>query len=232
VDAEADLSLRDIPPLQAIPLINFGSYTICLEFIFVALCVALLAVGPPSIVASSGAIPSGWPKVIVCVLGFIIVAWQVLGIVSIKTEKTALYRTYIRINFLLTLITLIVTLAFFAVSAARHSAALESCVALYGNTPAGSSSSSDLTNVGETICSIFIWVQVGCMGLLIILIGLTQVSDKTKWWGVAWKQSQLLKASSLAVHVLLSTSVWTEHEKGGSGPQVVSCRSQQWSAKV
>ncbi|UZJ51737.1 hypothetical protein CBS101457_001057 [Exobasidium rhododendri] len=161
----------------AIPLINFGSYTICLEFIFVALCVALLAIGPPSIVASSGSLPSGWPRAIVCVLGFVVVAWQIVGIVSIKKEKTGLYRTYIRINFLLTLVTILVTLAFFAVSAARHSAALTSCVALYGNAPAGSSStsSSELSGVGETICNIFIWVQVGCMGLLIALIGLTQL---------------------------------------------------------
>ena len=164
----------------AIPLINFGSYTICLEFIFVALCVALLAVGPPSIVATTGPLPSGWPKIVVCILGFIVVAWQVVGLVSIKKEKTSLYRTYIRINFLLTLVTIFVTLAFFAVSAARHSVALDNCVAQYANVPAGSSSTgaSQLDGVGRTICDIFIWVQVGFMGLLIALIGLTQVSEE------------------------------------------------------
>lgn len=159
---------------QAIPLINFGAYTICLEFIFVALCVALLAIGPPSIVATNGAIPSGWPKAIVCIFGFINIAWQFIGIFSIKREKTGLYRIYIRINFILTLLTILITLAFFAVSAARHSVALTNCVNLYGNTPEGSSS-SDLSGVGTTICNIFLWVQVGCMGLLIALIGLTQV---------------------------------------------------------
>lgn len=149
-----------------------------MEFIFVALCVALLAVGPPSIVATNGAIPSGWPKAIVCVLGFIIVAWQIVGIISIKLERTTLYRTYIRINFILTLVTIVVTLAFFAVSAVRHSSALTNCVAQYGSSPAGSSG-TQLQNAGETICNIFLWVQVGCMGLLIALIGLTQVSRLT-----------------------------------------------------
>ena len=130
-----------------------------------------------------------------------------------------LFRSYIRINFLLTLITILVTLAFFAIAAARHSTALTSCVALYGNTPAGSSSaSSGLGSVGSTICNIFLWVQVGFMGLLIALIGLTQVSGLS---------SDLLMKTQLtrfipAVHVHVSTSVWSRDAQSNAGAQGVS----------
>jgi hypothetical protein len=160
-----------------VPLINMGSYTICLQFMFVAACTIILALVPPTIVATMGALPSGFPKYIVAVLALISLICQVVGIVAIKREAPRLYRTYIRINFVLTLLVIVATLAFFAVAAARHSVALQSCVAAYGATPAGSSSmgSSALQNLGSTICNIFIWVQVGFMGLLIAVIGLTQL---------------------------------------------------------
>lgn len=110
-------------------------------------------------------------------LGVIAFLWQIVGLVSIKREQPRLYRTYIRINFLLSLVIIIVTLAFFAVAAARHSTALSACTAAYGSQPAGSSTlgSSALQDLGSKICNIFIWVQVGFMGLLIGLIGLTQL---------------------------------------------------------
>lgn len=162
---------------KALPLINFGAYSLCIEFAVIALCVAILAVAPPQIVATMGALPGGFSKIIVCVLAIIILLWQVVGIVSIKREATRLYRIYIRVNFILTLLTILATLVFFVVSAARHSAAVTACTAAYGATPAGSQSTgtSDLTNVGTKICDIFIWVQIGFMGLLLVLIGLTQV---------------------------------------------------------
>lgn len=124
-----------------------------------------------------GSLPSGFPKIIVCILGIAAMVWQIVGLVSIKQEKTRLYRAYIRVNFLLTLLTIVVTLAFFGVAAARHSVALDSCTAAYGSTPEGSSSvgSVELDDIGNKICNVFIWVQVGFMGLLIALIGFTQL---------------------------------------------------------
>lgn len=153
-----------------------GAYTICVQFAVIALCVVILAVAPPQIVATMGALPSGFPKIIVCILGVIALLWQAVGIAAIKREANRMYRTYIRVNFILTLVTIIVTLVFFAVAAARHSTALAACTAAYGNPPLGSQSlGSELDSIGSTICNIFIWAQVGFMGLLIILIGLTQV---------------------------------------------------------
>lgn len=160
-----------------LPLINFGSYTICIEFMFVSLCIIILAVAPPQIVATMGALPSGFPKIIVAILGVLAFLWQIAGIISIKREQPRFYRTYIRINFVLVLVILVVTLAFFAASAAQHSKSLTACTAAYGSTPQGSNSmgNSTLQQLGQTICNVFIWVQVGAMGLLLAVIGLTQL---------------------------------------------------------
>lgn len=143
----------------------------------VALCIIILALAPPQIVATMGALPSGFPKIIVAILGVVAFVWQIAGIVSIKREQTRFYRTYIRINFVLVLVILAVTLAFFAVSAAQHSKSLTACTAAYGSQPQGSNSmgNSTLESLGSTICNIFIWVQVGAMGVLLVLIGLTQL---------------------------------------------------------
>lgn len=162
------------PSKQAIPLINVGSYTICAQFAIVAFCTLILSVAPPSIVAATGSLPAGWPKFIVLVLALAVLLWQIVGVVAIRRERTGLYRSYIRINFLLTLVTIVVTTAFFAVAAARHSVALDSCDAAYGSSPDGNTI-TELNDVGRTICNIFIWVQVGAMGILLLVIGLMQV---------------------------------------------------------
>ena len=159
---------------------NAGAYLIVAECAFVALAVGVLALAPPSIVATMGAIPS-WSKGLVAALGFITFVWQVFGLVSVAKEKTSLYRTYIRVNFLLTLIIIVVTLAFFAVSASRHSDSVNTCVNTYAqpiaftsDLPTGSSTPSTQAS-GRDICNIFIWVQTGVMAGLIALIGLTQL---------------------------------------------------------
>ncbi|PWN54220.1 hypothetical protein IE53DRAFT_383184 [Violaceomyces palustris] len=165
----------------AVPLVNAGAYFLVLEAAFVSLVVAILALVPPSIVATMGAIPS-WSKGLIAALGLITFFWQTLGLFSIIRQSTAMYRTYIRINLILTLITIVSALAFFAVSAVRHSTALDSCVAKFGSTPSGdgsglaiSQATSALDGSGRDICNVFIWVQIGVMGGLIVLMGVTQL---------------------------------------------------------
>ncbi|SPO34734.1 uncharacterized protein PSFLO_00205 [Pseudozyma flocculosa] len=165
----------------AVPLVNAGAYFLVLEFAFVALVTAILALAPPQIVATMNVIPS-WSKSLVAALGFITFFWQPLGLFAIAKQKSGLYRLYIRINFLLTCIVLACTAAFLAVSAARHNEALDACTAVYGNTPASSGTgiavsqaTSALDGSGRTICNVLTWAQVGTMGGLIVLMGLTQL---------------------------------------------------------
>ncbi|PWN45625.1 hypothetical protein IE81DRAFT_272091, partial [Ceraceosorus guamensis] len=166
----------------AFPLVNAGAYVIIIETFLVALAVLVLALAPPAIVAATGSLPAGWPKYIVAIIALIIMLLQPVGLFAVIKQRPSLYRGYLRIATILVLAEILVTLAFFAVAAARHSTALESCIALYANTPQGdgagfSTSQTDnaLDGVGDTICNVWIWIQVGLMGLLIALVGITQV---------------------------------------------------------
>lgn len=175
---------RHLGPLaQALPLVNFGAYAIIIEVAFVSLCVGILALAPPSIVATMGALP-GWTKGLMAAFGFITFVWQLLGLISVARESPSLYRFYIRINFLLTLIIIVLAIAFFATSAAKHSDSLNACINNYGAAPNTSGTgiqiaqaSDALSGTGHDICNIFIWVQVGVMGLLLVVLGFTQVSS-------------------------------------------------------
>ncbi|KIS71789.1 uncharacterized protein UMAG_00221 [Mycosarcoma maydis] len=166
-----------------LPIINAGAYLLVLETAFVALAVGICALVPPTIVAGEGVIPS-WSKVLVATLGFITLAWQIIGLISVARQMPTLYRTYLRINFVLTFAIIIATVAFLIVAAAQHNKAVSACVSKYGVIPASSQSSSSLSlqsqsmdvfsQSGQDICNIFVWAQTGVMAGLIVLLGLTQ----------------------------------------------------------
>lgn len=181
------ISSLSLSHTQAIPLVNVGAYALILEWFLVSLCIIVLALAPPEIVAADGSLPSSWPKIVVALLGVALLLLQPLGLFAVLRKRTTLYRTYLRIATIVALATLLVVLAFFAVAAARHSTALASCIVNYANTPQGdgqgisTTQTESIVDVGDNICDIWIWVQVGCMGLLIALIGITQVSRRVLW---------------------------------------------------
>ncbi|SNX81530.1 uncharacterized protein MEPE_00235 [Melanopsichium pennsylvanicum] len=170
----------------AYPLVNIGAYLLVLETAFVALAVSICALVPPSIVAGQGVIPS-WSKGLVAALGFITLVWQILGLVAVGRQMPSLYRTYIRVNFLLTLAIIIVTVAFLVVAAAQHNKAVTTCVSTYGVIPSNSNADSSISvsgyvsdtdafsSSGKDICNIFVWAQTGVMAGLIVLMSLTQI---------------------------------------------------------
>jgi len=167
----------------ALPLVNLGAYFLILEFSFVALVTAILSLATPAIVAGEGVLPS-FSKYLIFIVALISLFWQPLGLYSIAKQRTKIYRFYIRINFLLTIIEIILAAAFYAVASAQHSKAKNNCNNSYGATPSTTASSASLVDVttvlngsGEKICDYFIWAQVGAMGLLLVLMGLTQVSN-------------------------------------------------------
>ncbi|PWN22677.1 hypothetical protein BCV69DRAFT_280279 [Microstroma glucosiphilum] len=163
----------------AIPLINVGAYVTVVEIAIVAFLVGILALAPSySIVAGLGVIPS-FGKAIVSALGFVTAVWQIVGLVAVRKEATKLYHAYTRITTLLTLAILAATIAFLVVAATQHDTAQSACNASYGATPAttssGYTSSAISENFGDQICDYFIWAQIGAMGGLILLLGLTQL---------------------------------------------------------
>ncbi|ETS63478.1 hypothetical protein PaG_01764 [Moesziomyces aphidis] len=169
-----------------LPLVNVGAYLLVLETALVALAVGICALAPPSIVAGQGVIPS-WSKGLVAALGFITLVWQILGLVSVARQMPTLYRTYIRINTVLTLAIIAATVAFLVTAAVQHNKAVSTCVTTYGVMPSSSASSSSTLQVsglaetdafsqaGRDICNIFVWAQTGVMAGLIVLMGLTQL---------------------------------------------------------
>lgn len=167
------------------PLVNIGSYFIVIENALIGLGLILLAFVPPRIVATMDAIPA-WSKIVMGCLGIAVLLWQILGFIAISAEKTSLYRTYIRINFALTLATIAAAVAFIVASAVQHTQTVRSCVSNFGSVSTGgsaiavSSSTNEVQQISEDICNIFIWVQVGLMALVTVLAGLTQVSHSTK----------------------------------------------------
>ncbi|CBQ67620.1 conserved hypothetical protein [Sporisorium reilianum SRZ2] len=168
-----------------LPLVNVGAYLLVLETALVALAVGICALAPPAIVAGDGVIPS-WSKGLIAALGFITLVWQILGLVSVARQMPTLYRTYLRINFVLTLAIIIATVAFLVVAAAQHNKVVNNCIATYGVIPSDSNSSSSISlsslgqsadafsESGQDICNIFVWAQTGVMAGLIVLMGLTQ----------------------------------------------------------
>ena len=170
---------------QGVPIVNAGAYLIVIENFLLGLGIAVLAFVPPEIVALMGTIPS-WSKVIVGILGIVLLVWQVAGIISIASQKTGFYRTYIRINFLLTLAIIAAAAAFLIAAAVQHSNAVKSCAKNFGVAPTGDGTGYEVpgaaqnsTTIGQNICNAFVWVQVGLMGFLIVLWSLTQVRPRS-----------------------------------------------------
>lgn len=144
-----------------------------------ALCVGVLALAPPPIVGAMSSVPS-WGKDLVAAVAFVAAAWQIVGIAAVISDQPTLYRIYIRLNFIATLIILIITIAFTITAAALHQHAVDSCMETYEGSLAqdgmGLQAVEDtLSTVRHKLCDILSWVDVGMMGGLIILLGLTQL---------------------------------------------------------
>lgn len=150
-----------------------------LEAAFVSLCIGLLAIVPPDIVGAMDSVPS-WAKALVAAVAFATCGWQLSGLIAVITDNPSVYRLYIRVQFFATLALLAITIAFTATAAARHSRAMLECTAqfessLSGNTAELGSVESALQSGRSQICNILTWIDVGMMGGLILVLGLTQL---------------------------------------------------------
>ncbi|KAI5475899.1 hypothetical protein MNV49_000732 [Pseudohyphozyma bogoriensis] len=154
----------------AVPLYNSGIYTILAQFFIVALVSGILSFAAPHIVAV--AIPSWGPWIfgIVCV---VVALFQIVGFFGVYRERPSLFKTYARINTGLVIVALAVAAAFIGLSAGRHNEAMTKCEAMFSSQSSNSTSSTEVTS-GTAICKYWTWIQVGIMGLLWAIVGLTQ----------------------------------------------------------
>ncbi|WFC93691.1 hypothetical protein MBRA1_000313 [Malassezia brasiliensis] len=124
-------------------------------------------------------VPS-WSKDLVAAVAFVTAAWQIIGLASVITDQKSLYRLYIRVNFLATVVILAITIAFTVTAAARHDKAVDACYREFEGSLAQDglglqSVEESITSGRHKVCDILTWVDVGLMGGLIVLLGVMQL---------------------------------------------------------
>ncbi|SPO42448.1 uncharacterized protein PSANT_00131 [Moesziomyces antarcticus] len=160
------------------PLVKAGAYLIPLEFGFVAGCIIVLSTTTPTIVAAVDTLPHIFSLVLL-ILAIITLAWQVIGLATVRIEMSSIYRLYIRLNFLLVLITAATAAIGTVVIATKHKQSTEVCTRIYGNPPLNSSNGVSVPGLesfapGEHICNYVMWAQTAAMGGLTLILFLTQ----------------------------------------------------------
>lgn len=144
-----------------------------------ALCLGILALAPPAIVGGMGAIPS-WGKYPVAVIAFVLAAWQIIGFAAVLSDATKLFNLYSILNLVATVVLLCFTIAFLITAAAMHTDTVDACVFNFeqplSNNGLGVSEINQKLDQGRrTVCNILSWADVGLMGALILILGLTQL---------------------------------------------------------
>lgn len=163
----------------AYPLVKAGAYLIPLEFAFVSGCIIVLTTTTPTIVAAVDTLPRIFPLALL-ILAIITLAWQVVGLITVRIEMSSIYQLYIRINLFLVLIIATESTVATVVMASKHKQSQEVCTRIYGNPPLNSSTGVPLDALdafapGKHICNYVMWAQVAAMGGLTVMLFLTQV---------------------------------------------------------
>ncbi|SPO20411.1 uncharacterized protein UTRI_00808_B [Ustilago trichophora] len=161
------------------PLVKAGAYLIPLEFAFVSGCIIVLTTTTPTIVAAVDTLPHIF-SVVLLILASITLGLQFIGLLTVIVEMSSIYRLYIRLNFLLVLITATVAAIGTVVIASKHKQSQEVCTRIYGNPPMNSSNGVPISGLdgfapGKQICGYVMWAQVAAMGGLTVLLLATQV---------------------------------------------------------
>ncbi|KAI6047567.1 hypothetical protein EDC04DRAFT_2556324 [Pisolithus marmoratus] len=144
----------------AIPLVNPGIYAVLTEQFVLGVIVGTLSVATPSIVGAATPSVAPWLFAIICYVG---AAVQILGFLGVAQEKPIVYRRYVTLHSICTCAAFAMAATWIIVSAVRHSTAQSNCE----DTFFPSSGSTDSTStLGQTMCNIFPWVDVGLMGAI------------------------------------------------------------------
>ncbi|KAL4064907.1 hypothetical protein V8B97DRAFT_1182841 [Scleroderma yunnanense] len=168
----------------AIPLVNPGIYATLTEQFVLGIVVGTLSVATPSskswpninatfsfhLAVVGAATPSFAPWIlgIVC---YVAAAVQVLGFLGVAQEKAIMYRRYVTLHIGLTCAAFAIAVVWIIISAVRHSTAQSNCEDTYFP----SDNSSDTTSsLGQTMCNIFAWVDVGLMGATWVFFAVVQ----------------------------------------------------------
>ncbi|KAH8102449.1 hypothetical protein BXZ70DRAFT_1006372 [Cristinia sonorae] len=148
----------------AIPTVNAGIYVILFEQFVLGMTAGTLAVATPQIVGAATPSFAKWIFAIVCYVG---AAAQVFGFLGVWKERPIMYRRYTTLHILLLTSALSIAAVWIILSAARHNQAKSSCLSTFFTVTTGS--------LGDTLCEIFPWVDVGLMGGLWVILASVQL---------------------------------------------------------
>ncbi|KAH0590634.1 hypothetical protein J132_09888 [Termitomyces sp. J132] len=149
----------------AIPIVNAGIYTTLVTQFVIALVVAIVSVATPSIVGA--ATPSFSASVLGAVC-FVAAAIQSLGFIGVAREKPILFRRYVTLHVLISLVAFAIAAAWAIISAARHSTSKNNCLTDFFTEDMKST-------LGQKLCDIIPWVDVGIMGGLWVILAIFQL---------------------------------------------------------
>ncbi|SCV70567.1 BQ2448_3329 [Microbotryum intermedium] len=158
----------------AVPMYNTGIYTIIAQFAVISLVTGILSLAAPKTIPSFGAYILGACCILVAII-------QVFGFFGVYRERPSLYRQYARWNMLAVLLALGVALTFIILSCVRHSTALASCEDLFAT-------ATTTVAQNSTVCNIWMWAQVGLMGLLWIIVAIVETYFVMLSYGYAQSQ--------------------------------------------
>jgi len=153
----------------AIPTVNTGIYAVLTEQFLVAVIVGTLSVATPSIVGAATPSFAKWVLAIACYVGAGI---QILGFIGVAQERTILYRRYVSLHVLATIVIFALGATWIVISASRHSTAQTNCITDFFSS---NSSSSPTASEASVLCDIFPWVDVGLMGGLWAFFAAVQI---------------------------------------------------------
>ncbi|THH28072.1 hypothetical protein EUX98_g6123 [Antrodiella citrinella] len=148
----------------AIPLVNAGIYTVLVEQFTLGIVAGTLAVATPQIVGAATFSFAKWIFAIICYVG---AAIQLFGFFGVLQERPIMYRRYTTLHLLIMVAGFSVAAVWIAISAARHKQAKSACQATFF--------AVSTTDLGDTLCNIFPWVDIGLMGGLWALLAAVQL---------------------------------------------------------
>jgi hypothetical protein len=145
-------------------MVNAGRYFTLIEQLAAGVLVGTLSVATPSIV---GAATPSFAAIVLGIISYVAAGVQLIGFVGVSRERPGLFKRYVTLHGIATAIAFSVAAAWIVLSAARHNTAKEKCLTdFFSDEGTGASE-------GNTLCTIFPWVDVGIMsGLWVLLAAL------------------------------------------------------------
>jgi hypothetical protein len=145
-----------------------GIYAVLIEQFVLAIVVGTLCVATPTIVGAATPSFAKWILAIVC---YMAAGIQILGFIGVARERSIMYRRYVTLHVLVTVVIFALGATWIVISASRHSTAETNCV---NNFFPDIALNNSTTTEAKVLCDVFPWVDVGIMAGLWVFFAAVQ----------------------------------------------------------